>query len=301
MKHTTALPRQPKPKWLKTRLVGGDGYRHVHRILEKHALHTVCQSAACPNRGECWNDRTATFMILGNACTRGCRFCAVTRDASPPPPEPDEPANVARAAAELGIDYAVVTSVTRDDIPDGGAVHFARTVRALKRTKPTPFVELLIPDYSGDALETVVAARPDVLAHNIEVPRSLSPSLRHPRFEYRRSLDVLEETKQISPTLITKSSIMLGLGESQEDIIDAMRDLRSKCVDILVLGQYLRPTLDNTEVIDYVSPETFDTLANKGMQMGFGYVAAAPLARTSYKAKEAYLTLMSRRADCVNR
>ena len=288
--------RNPKPKWLKTRLIGGDAYRGVQHILQKHALHTVCQSAACPNRGECWGEGTATFMILGNACTRGCRFCAVARSASPPPVDPAEPRKVADAAAELNIDYAVITSVTRDDLPDGGAAKFAETVRALKSADPSPLVELLIPDYLGAALKTVLDATPDVLAHNIEVTRTLSPRMRHPKFEYKRSLEVLSSAKDAAPDIITKSSIMLGLGEGTDEVMDAMADLRKHHVDILVLGQYLRPTLDNAEVIDYVPPETFDALAAAGLEMGFGYVAAAPLARTSYKAKEAYLTLMANRA-----
>jgi lipoyl synthase len=286
--------RIPKPEWLKTRLAGGVEYGAVHRVLAERNLHTVCESACCPNRGECWGAGTATFMILGNTCTRGCGFCAVKRDAAPTAVDPDEPANVAAAAAALTLDYVVVTSVTRDDLSDGGAGHFAKTVAALKSSSPAPLVEILIPDYLGTPLETVLATGPDVLAHNIEVTAPLSRALRHPKFDYLRSLEVLRQAKTLSPKIITKSSIMLGLGEQDDEITGAMADLREVNVDILVIGQYLRPTRNNAPVVEYIHPERFEALAAVGLEMGFGYVAAAPLARTSYKAKAAYEQLAQR-------
>jgi len=276
---------QRKPEWLKIRIPGGDRYRHVRRILKQECLHTVCESARCPNMGECWEAGTATFMILGNVCTRGCAFCAVDRGNPDGATDAREPDRVAEAAGQMGLDYVVVTSVTRDDLPDGGASMFAATVRAVKEKIPGVLVEILIPDYLDEALATVTAAAPDVLAHNIEVVERLSPLLRHRRTSYARSLQVL----RTAGNLLTKSSIMLGLGETATEIEASMRDLREADVDILVLGQYLQPTRAHAPVVEYVPPERFDELAELGKEMGFGYVAAGPLVRTSYKAAEAYV------------
>jgi lipoyl synthase len=281
----------PKPEWLKVRLPGGERYRRVERAVERGGLHTVCREARCPNVGECWDAGTATFMILGDTCTRGCRFCSVRRGNPDGETDLDEPRRVARAASEMGLDYAVVTSVTRDDLEDGGAAGFAGTIRSLRSLDPAPLVEVLIPDYLGEPLAAVVEAGPVVLAHNIEVVERLSGSMRHSRFSYRRSLAVLEEARSLGGPrgMLTKSSILLGLGESRSEIISSMRDLRAAGVSLLVLGQYLRPTLSSAEVADYVRPEVFDELAEAGREMGFDYVASTPLARTSYRAAEAYV------------
>ncbi|MDD5306001.1 MAG: lipoyl synthase [Deltaproteobacteria bacterium] len=275
-----------KPDWLKVRIPGGERFKTVRRAIEGHGLHTVCDEARCPNRGECWDLGTATFLILGDVCTRGCAFCAVARGDVGNPPDPDEPARVARAATEMGLDYAVVTSVTRDDLPDGGASLFAATVRALKTLDRPPLVEVLVPDYLGADLDAVLSARPEVLAHNIEVVERLAPAMRHPRFSYVRSLEALA---QAAGRAITKSSILLGLGETSGEVERAMADLRDAGVAILVLGQYLRPTAKHAPVVEYVDPARFNELAALGTDMGFSFVAASPLARTSYRAAEAFV------------
>ncbi len=277
-----------KPKWIKMKIPSGARYERVNRALIQGRLHTVCREAHCPNVGECWEQGTATFMILGDTCTRGCRFCAVGRGDPGGRADSDEAARVAHVAEEMGLDYVVITSVTRDDLEDGGAAVFAQTVRAIKRLDPAPQVELLIPDLRGAALRTVIDASPDVLAHNIEVVERLTPVFRHPRFSYRRSLKVLQQTKALNPALLTKSSIMLGLGESEAEIEASMADLRRVGTDILVLGQYLRPTKDHADVVEYVSPQRFDELAERGRALGFGFVAAGPMVRTSYRAAEAF-------------
>ena len=285
--HQTPLVR--KPNWLRVRFPGGDRYQGVRAAVRAGGLHTVCEEARCPNAAECWESGTATFLILGDTCTRGCGFCAVTRGEPCGTVDGEEPARVADAARRMALDYAVVTSVTRDDLPDGGAAIFADTVRQLRSRQPPPLVELLIPDYTGENLRTVLAAAPDVLAHNVEVVERLTPLLRHARFSYRHSLDVLDQARREAPGVITKSSILLGLGESQDEVRQAMGDLRAVGVEILVLGQYLQPTPSHAPVREYVHPDTFAGLAQEGQRMGFGYVAAGPLVRTSYRAAEAYV------------
>jgi lipoic acid synthetase len=276
-----------KPDWLKVKLPGGDRYRRVRGAVRGMELHTVCQEARCPNVGECWDAGTATFMILGDTCTRGCRFCAVTRGEPAGAVDADEPARVAAAASRMGLDYVVVTSVTRDDLADGGAAVFADTVAAIKALEPSPLVELLIPDLLGPHLEVVLDAGPDVLAHNVEVVERLTRTMRHSRFDYHRSLRVLEQAAARDGA-ITKSSIMVGLGETGEDVVATMRDLRGAGVRILVLGQYLQPTRAHAEVVQYVPPEQFDAWADRGRELGFEFVAAGPLVRTSYRAAEAF-------------
>lgn len=265
------------------------GFSRVKGTLLKHGLVTVCEEALCPNIGECWGSGTATFMLLGNVCTRGCRFCYV-RKGRPAPLDPSEPLRVARAARELGLRYVTLTSVTRDDLPDGGASHFAATVRALKREIPGVVVEALIPDFRGspEALRVVVESGVDVLAHNIETVRRLTPLVRDPRASYERSLWVLREAKRLRPGLVTKSSILVGLGETFEEVVEAMRDLRDAGVDILVISQYLRPSKRQVPVSRYYSMEDFKRLEREGYRLGFAYVLAHPMARTSYKAWEAY-------------
>jgi lipoic acid synthetase len=279
-----------KPDWLKMKLPSGEGYRAVRRALDAGGLHTVCESASCPNQGECWADGTATFMILGDVCTRGCRFCAVTRGAPGGAVDADEPARVADAVRQMVLRYAVVTSVTRDDLEDGGASVFAETVRAIKALPSGPLAEVLTPDYVDGPLDTVLAAGPDVFAHNVEVVERLTARMRHGRFDYRRSLESLRQARaRGADGLLTKSSVLLGLGETDEEITTTMRDLRAVGVDVLVLGQYLQPTRRHAEVAEFVPPERFDALADRGRELGFGYVASGPLVRTSYKAAEAYV------------
>lgn len=288
-----------KPEWLSVRVPGGDRYRAVRETLREGGLHTVCEEARCPNAAECWESGTATFLLLGATCTRGCAFCAVTRGDPGGVWDRAEPGRVAAAARRMGLDYAVVTSVTRDDLADGGASVFAATVHRLKALSPPPLVEVLIPDYSGAPLEAVLAAGPDVLAHNVEVVERLTPLLRHGRFDYRRSLDVLRRAHDFGRgrAVITKSSILLGLGESRDEVTRAMEDLREARVEILVLGQYLQPTRAHAPVREYVAPDVFTALTEEGRGMGFAYVAAAPLARTSYRAAEAYVQHRHKRGE----
>ena len=274
-----------KPEWLRVRRPGRGSWGAVRRALGEKRLHTVCEEARCPNRAECWGAGTATLLLLGDVCTRGCAFCSVARGV-PLPPDPDEPARVARLADELQLEYVVLTSVSRDDLPDGGAELFARAIDAVHALPRHPRVEVLIPDYRGASLAAVVGARPGVLAHNLEVVRRLGPLVRHPRCDYERSLGTLAEARRLAPGLTTKSSVLLGLGETRDEVLEAMHDLRGAGVDVLVLGQYLRPTVRNVEVSRYVAPEEFAALRERGLAAGFRSVVAAPLARTSYHARE---------------
>jgi lipoic acid synthetase len=282
-------PIQRKPSWLKVPLRGTPRYAKVREALAEGGLHTVCEEAACPNRCECWSAGTATFLILGDVCTRGCAFCNVGRGDPCGEVDPKEPERLAEAVARLELDYAVITSVTRDDLPDGGAAQFAACVREVKALVRAPLVELLIPDFEGENLKTVLEAQPEVLAHNIEVVRELSATMRHRRFDFDRSLGVLRQAKEMgTPGLLTKSSIMVGLGETIEQLESAMSELREADVDILVLGQYLRPTRSHAKVVEYIAPERFAQLEQRGLSMGFSFVASSPLARTSYRAAEAF-------------
>lgn len=283
------ISHKKKPDWLRVQLSSGKQYRSVRKALSNRSLHTVCEEAGCPNKAECWNAGTATFMILGDTCTRGCAFCAVTRGNPGGRVDHKEPQRIADAAGEMGLEYVVITSVTRDDLPDGGASLFAETIRCLKRLDPVPKVEVLIPDYLGHALNTLLSANPDVVAHNIEMVERLSPTYRHQNFSFRRSLEVLEKAGRRGTGIITKSSIMLGLGETDEEVEMAMRELIDVGVRILALGQYLSPTREHTPVQEYIAPEKFDYWAERGRELGFDFVAAGPLVRTSYRAAEAYV------------
>jgi len=280
-----------KPEWLRVRPPSGDDYAHLKSLLRDLQLHTVCEEAHCPNVGECWGGGTATIMLMGDVCTRACRFCAVTSGNPRAALDAAEPGNVARAIADLGLRYVVLTSVDRDDLLDGGAAHFARTIREIKRRDPTVLVEALIPDFRGDleALRTVVDAAPDVLDHNVETVRRLQGTVRDRRAGYDQSLSVLRGAKGMRPSLYTKSSIMLGLGETREEVIETMRDLRVTDVDILTLGQYLRPSDWHLPVREFVPPGTFDEYRVAGEALGFLYVAAGPLVRSSYRAGEFFL------------
>jgi lipoyl synthase len=280
-----------KPSWLKVRAPGGSEYRRLKQTLRKLDLHTVCEEARCPNVGECWSAGTATVMILGDTCTRGCRFCAVKTGNPRGGVDPREPEHVARALAELELKYAVLTMVDRDDLLDGGAEHVALTVQALKRRRPSMLVETLVGDFRGNhsAIDVVVEARPDVFAHNLEVTRALTPKIRDARCSYDRSLDVLRHAKERAPERLTKSSLMVGLGEADGEILDAMRDLREARVDIVTLGQYLRPTPKHAAVERFVHPDVFAMYEQEGKKMGFQFVASGPLVRSSYHAAEAFV------------
>lgn len=279
-----------KPGWLKIRPATGSTASTVRHSLEEHSLHTVCEEARCPNKAECWSSGTATFMILGDVCTRSCRFCNVT-SGSPSALAADEPRNVARAAKEMDLTYVVLTSVDRDDLADQGAGHFAECIRVLKKAHLR--VEALVPDFQGkrELLAKVVAARPDVLGHNVETVKRLTPRMRDRRAGYGQSLDVLRYAKSFDSTLHTKSSLLLGLGETEQEILEAMADLRSAGVDILVLGQYLQPSRRHLPVERYVPPEEFESLRKKALELGFTACIAGPLARTSYKAAEIFLRI----------
>ncbi len=274
-----------KPGWLKIRLHRSAEFARVRKIVEERGLHTICSSGKCPNQAECWSRRTATFMILGEICTRGCRFCA-TRTGRPLAPDADEPQKVAESVALMELRYAVITSVTRDDLPDGGAAHWAATVEAIRRRNPGTVIELLIPDLDArrDLLETVVASGPDLVGHNIETVERLTPALRS-RAKYRTSLETLRLLHAMGAA--TKSGLMVGLGESDDEVLQTLADLREAGVGVVTLGQYLRPTLEHYPVAEYVTPEKFEWYRQKALEMGFAYCASAPLVRSSYMAEEA--------------
>ncbi|KAL6973452.1 Lipoyl synthase, chloroplastic, variant 2 [Sarracenia purpurea var. burkii] len=282
--YTGRDPNVKKPEWLRQRAPQGDRFQEVKDTLSSLNLNTVCQEAQCPNIGECWNGggdgiATATIMLLGDTCTRGCRFCAVKTSRNPPPPDPMEPENTAKAIASWGVDYIVLTSVDRDDIPDGGSGHFAETVKTMKKLKPDIMVECLTSDFRGDlnAVAVLVHSGLDVFAHNIETVKRLQRIVRDPRAGYEQSLFVLKHAKHIKEGMVTKSSIMLGLGESDDEIKEAMADLRAIDVDILTLGQYLQPTPLHLTVKEYVTPEKFASWKEYGESLGFCYVASGPL------------------------
>jgi lipoyl synthase len=278
-----------KPEWLRRKLPDPEPLNKMRTLLQRHGLNTVCQGALCPNQGECFSQGTATFLILGKTCTRNCTFCAIPTEERPPAPDPDEPRRIARAAAELGLKHVVVTSVTRDDLEDGGASHFARTVEALRKINPEIGVEVLIPDFLGSeaALKQVMDSGPDILNHNLETVPRLYPEVR-PQAVYSRSLDLLQRAKSMAPAGITKSGLMLGLGEEREEVRRAMADLREVSCDLLTLGQYLRPSGRHHPVARYVPPEEFEELRGEGEKMGFKTVFSAPLVRSSFHAAEIF-------------
>ena len=286
--HTETKPKR-KPSWLKKTLPKGGDYQRVRNLLSNAKVHTVCQEANCPNMFECFSKDTSTFMILGSNCTRNCRFCNVNF-APALPLDPDEPMRVAKAALDLNLKYVVVTSVTRDDLEDGGASHFADTIKAIKTTLPNkPKVEVLIPDFQGNinALRIVVSANPNVLNHNIETVPSLYPTAR-PEANYQQSLELFKNVKAINASMPVKSGIMVGLGETIEELEHTMEDLFQYGCDILTLGQYLQPTKAHLAVKKYYSPDEFKQLENKARQIGFKKVAAGPFVRSSYNAKDLF-------------
>ena len=278
---------EPRPPWLKVRFSGGENFRELDRIMRTLELHTVCESARCPNMGECWEHRTATFMILGDICTRACGFCAVPSGKPAGPPDEEEPQRVAEAVARMGLRYAVVTSVNRDDQPDGGAHIFARTIEEIRRRVPGCKVEVLIPDFRGDwnALNVVLATRPDVLNHNTETVPRLYRQVRKGAV-YERSLELLRRAKQTNADVPTKTGLMLGLGEEKQEVLATLQDLAAQGTDILTLGQYLQPTRDHLPIVRYVHPDEFAEFKILGEAMGFKHVEAGPLVRSSYHAFE---------------
>lgn len=284
------------PPWLKTEIPIGKNYNKLKNSLRDLNLHTVCEEARCPNIGECWGGgeyatATATIMLMGDTCTRGCRFCSVKTARKPPPLDPDEPENTAKAIAAWGLDYVVLTSVDRDDLADGGAEHFARTVTSLKRRSPSLLVECLTPDFRGDlsAVEKLALSGLDVYAHNVETVRELQRHVRDPRANFDQSLAVLRHAKAAKPSILTKTSIMLGLGETEAQIYSTMKELRDSGVDCVTLGQYMQPTKRHLKVEEYVTPERFAHWEKVGNEMGFVYTASGPLVRSSYKAGEFFL------------
>jgi len=281
------------PPWLKTEIPVGKNFSKIKDDLRGLGLATVCEEARCPNIGECWGGEssTATIMLMGDTCTRGCRFCSVKTARKPPPLDPNEPEKTAAAIVKWGLDYIVITSVDRDDIPDGGAAHIAQTVRSIKQLKANQMVEVLTPDFGGnlDCVELVANAGLDVFAHNIETIERLTPFVRDPRAKYRQSLKVLEHVKKVQPDLVTKTSIMLGLGEKDEEVEQTMQDLRNVGVDCLTLGQYMQPTKRHLKVIEYVTPEKYAHWEKRGIELGFLYTASGPLVRSSYKAGEFFI------------
>jgi lipoic acid synthetase len=293
----------PKPSWLKVRAPGGETYARLKTTLRKLDLHTVCEEARCPNVGECWGSGTMTMMVLGDVCTRGCRFCAVTTGDPRGAVDVREPEHVARAIAKLEILYVVLTMVDRDDLLDGGADHVAKTIGNIHALRPDMLVEALVGDFRGrmtDVDTVVTEGKPDVFAHNLEVPERLQRTVRDVRCSYAQSLHVLERAKG-SGAKVTKSSLMLGMGEEPEETLQAMRDLRRVGVDILTLGQYLRPSEKHHAVHRYVEPAEFDRLRDEGLAMGFQFVASGPLVRSSYHAAEVFVsTMLGKRGDALD-
>jgi lipoic acid synthetase len=285
------MTRTPKPPWLKVRLPGSPRYHELKQRARSLRLATVCEEARCPNIGECWGGGTATFMVMGDTCTRGCRFCAVKTAKFPGGLDPMEPHNLGLAIAELGLDYVVVTSVDRDDLPDGGAGHFAACIRETRAASPRTMIEVLTPDFKGVTTDiaTVVDAAPEVFAHNIETVERLTHVVRDRKSGYQQSLDVLAHAKHLAPERFTKSSIMVGVGETDDEVLATMRDLRAVGVNFLTVGQYLQPTKKHLQVEAFVHPRQFARYEELGLEMGFGYVASGPLVRSSYKAGEFFI------------
>jgi lipoic acid synthetase len=284
MEETTIIEKQKKPKWLKVKLPTGESYKKVRNLVSEHKLHTICESGNCPNMGECWGAGTATFMILGNICTRSCGFCAVSTG-RPDSVDVFEPARVANSVKLMSVKHAVITSVDRDDLKDGGADIWVRTVRSIRRKSPETTLETLIPDFAGkwENLQKIIEVAPEIVSHNIETVRRLTKAIRV-QAKYNTSLEVLLRLKQGG--MKTKSGLMLGLGESDEEVYETMEDLRSVNVDILTIGQYLQPTPKHAPVVDFITPEKFAEYQEKGLEMGFRFVESGPLVRSSYHAEK---------------
>jgi lipoic acid synthetase len=278
------LERVKKPKWLRVKLPIGENYRKVRSLVDEHKLHTICESGSCPNMGECWGEGTATFMILGNICTRSCGFCAV-KTGKPEEVDAYEPGKVANSVKIMKVKHAVITSVDRDDLKDGGSEIWAQTVRAIRKQSPGTTLETLIPDFAGkwDNLQVIIDIAPEIVSHNLETVRRLTKQVRI-QAKYDRSLELLFRLKKGG--MHTKSGLMLGLGESEQEILETMQDLRNVGVEVLTLGQYLQPTLKHLPVVEFINPEKFEYYKIKGLEMGFRYVESGPLVRSSYHAEK---------------
>jgi lipoic acid synthetase len=275
-----------KPEWIRARLPTDTKFKEVNRLIKDQGLHTVCEEAFCPNRTECWESGTATFLLMGAYCTRACKFCDVDTKNPHQYLDPEEPTKIAHTIKELGLKFVVLTSVTRDDLPDGGAVHLANCIREIKHKIPSTLIEILIPDFKGDkqSLRVISEAKPEVIGHNIETTEILTPKIRDPRAQYQQSLDVLKTLKDIDPDILTKSSLMLGFGETDEQILASLEDLKEVQVDIITLGQYLQPSRKALPVQKYINPEKFAYWEEMARKMGFPAVVSGPLVRSSYQA-----------------
>lgn len=289
---------QRKPDWLRIRPPSGESYKDIRKTLRKQGLYTVCEEARCPNVNECWGGGTATIMLMGGICTRGCRFCDVDSGNPDGWLDPLEPWKVATVLKDWDLEYIVLTSVARDDLPDEGSGHFAKTIEVIKQRIPEMLVEVLIPDFKGriDALQNVVDAKPDVIAHNVETTERLTPSVRDRRANYQQTMDVLSNIKKLDRSRYSKSAIMVGLGESEDEVVQTMRDLRAVDCDFLTIGQYLRPSKKHLEVQEYVTPAQFERYQQLGEAEGFLYVASGPLVRSSYRAGEFFIKSLLKRA-----
>lgn len=287
----SSAPVKTKPSWIKVRPPAGDSYLKIKDMLADLNLATVCQEARCPNIAECWGGGTATFMLMGEVCTRGCRFCAVKTGNPRGKIDNDEPEKVGWAISQMALDYVVITSVDRDDLPDQGSDHFGRTIETIKKNNQSLIVEVLTPDFRGnaDCIGRIVKAKPHVFAHNIETVERLTPKVRDPRATYKQTLDVLTMIKKMDAEIYTKSSIMLGLGETDEEVMQTLKDLRSVDCDVVTLGQYLQPTATKLKVVEFITPEKFEYWQKVCEGMGFLYVASGPLVRSSYRAGEFFM------------
>lgn len=281
-------PRLRKPKWLYTKIESGQQYGFVEQTIEQNGLHTICTSGKCPNQGHCWKQGTATFMILGDRCTRACRFCA-TLTGHPLPPDADEPQKIARAVKAMQLRHGVITSVDRDDLPDKGAAHWTQTINEIRRLCPETIVEILIPDYRGEDLQTVLQARPHIVGHNLETVERLTPSVRS-KATYRNSLEVLSEIAQAG--FIAKTGMMVGLGETCDEVVDMLHDAHEAGCRMVTIGQYLQPSAQQLDVVEYVHPDTFALYKKEAIAMGFDHVESAPLVRSSYMAEQSFVRMM---------
>jgi lipoic acid synthetase len=282
------LPVERKPDWLRVKIPSGENVAYVGEIKQDQRLFTVCEEAKCPNKHECWNSGTATFMLMGGICTRGCKFCSVV-SGKPDPLDITEPLNVGQAVKELKLNYVVLTSVDRDDLEDGGSMHFSSCISKIREINPKILIEVLIPDFLDANLRNIIDSSPDVIAHNVETVERLTPKVRDPRANYKKSLEVLRSIKEINQKIFTKSSIMVGVGENWDDIIKTFDDLAEINVDFLTIGQYLRPSRKHMKVEKYIHPDVFTKLKEKALDYKFKYVASGPLVRSSYKAGEFFI------------